>query len=141
MRLRNHPEITAAILLVGLAALHALLGAAGGWPQGALLAAPLPRPLPPVGSSARKDMDWCLQNVTMIHDVYWASACTVAAGEQRARRVACLAHPPGNGRSCDAGLEPPDDSSDCTLPDSRARDLNAARARAEQQCFDQAAAR
>jgi hypothetical protein len=141
MRIRDHPESTAAILLVGIAALHAMLGAAGGWPQGVLLAGPVLRPLPPVGSSARKDMDWCLQNVSIIHDVYWASACVVDAQQQYDRRVACLATHPGKDRACDTGLGPPDDSSDCTLPDIRARDLNVARARAEQQCLDEAAAR
>ena len=141
MRIRDHPETAAAILLVGLAALHALLDVAGGWPEGVLLALPVPHRLPAVGSSARKDMDWCLQNVTMVHDVYWASACAVDAEQQRARRTACLARRPANERACDTGLEPPDDSSDCTLPDNRARDLNAARAKAEQQCLDEAAAR
>jgi hypothetical protein len=141
MRIRDHPQATAAILLVGLSALHALIGAAGGGPPRAFLAASLPHPLPPLGSSARKDIDWCLQNVTIIHDVYWASACAVDAQKQRARSLACLASHSGNAGACDAGREPPDDSSDCTLPDSRARDLNLARAKAEQQCLDEAAAR
>lgn len=141
MRLQDHPETTAAMLLVGLAALHGLLGAAGGWPQGVLLAAPAPRPLPPVGSRARKDIDWCLENVSMIHDVYWASACAVDAQEQRARRIACLGPHAGDRRACETGLEAPDDSTDCTLPEHRARDLNTARAKAEQQCLDEAAAR
>ncbi|GAB3657130.1 hypothetical protein [Ramlibacter alkalitolerans] len=141
MRIRDHPESTAALLLVGIAAFHAMFDAAGGWPQGALLARPVLRPLPPVGSSARKDMDWCLQNVAIIHDVYWASACVVAAQQQDARRVACLASHPGKDHACETGLGPPDDSSDCTLPDQRAGELNVARAKAEQQCMDEAAAR
>ena len=141
MRLANHPQATAAVLLVGLAALHALLGAAGGGPQGALRATAAPHPLPPVGSSRRKDLDWCLQNVSIIHDVYWASACAVAAREQRARRNACLARRTGAEGACAMEAEPPDDSTDCTLPEQRAGELNAARARAEQQCLEDAGAR
>jgi hypothetical protein len=141
MRVRDRPETLAAMLLVGLAALNALIGAAGGAPRLGTPVAAAPQPLPALGSSARKDMDWCLRNVSIVHDVYWASACAVDAQQQRARRAACLlAHPAGDA-SCGTGLEPPDDSSDCTLPDARARDLNAARARAEQQCFDEARAR
>jgi len=129
----QRPEIAAVLLLVGIAALQALLDAAAGWPQAVLRAAPAPpaRALPAAGSSERKAMEWCLQNVAMIHDVYWASACSVEAELQQARRVACQPH-------CGAGFEPPDDSPDCTLPEHRARELNAARAKAEQQCMDEA---
>ncbi|HET8748619.1 MAG TPA: hypothetical protein VFM98_23700 [Ramlibacter sp.] len=130
----QRPETTAVLLLVGIAALQALLDAAAGWPQDVLRAAPAPPALPAAGSRERKAMEWCLQNVAMIHDVYWASACSVEAEMQQARRVACQPH-------CAAGLEPLDDSPDCTLPEHRARELNTARAKAEQQCMDEATKR
>ena len=141
MRLTKHPHATAASLLVGIAALHGLLGAAGGGPGGVGPAAPSAGALPPAGSSARHDLEWCLQNVSIIHDVYWASACAVAAREQRARRNACLARRTGAEGACAMEAEPPDDSTDCTLPEQRAGELNAARARAEQQCLEDAGAR
>jgi hypothetical protein len=37
-------------------------------------------------------------------------------------------------------LDVPDDSAECTLPNEHARVLNMARAQAEQQCFEEAAA-
>jgi len=113
MRLPTSPETKAAILLLGLAALNALVGAVGGGAQ-VLHTAAAPAALPPVGSAQRKDMDWCLRNVGIIHDVYWASACA---------------------------SQPADDAADCTLPEPRASQLNAARAKAEQQCVDEAAGR
>jgi hypothetical protein len=121
MRVLDRPERAAAMLLGGIAVLNAFMDVATGRPQRVSGAAPMARVLPVAGSTARKTMDWCLENVTMIHDVYWASACATEAKEQRA-----------------PGGEPPDDSPDCTLPEGRARVLNAARAEAEQQCVDEA---
>ena len=145
MRTRDRSETAAAILLAGIAATHALLGVAGRWPAGASLQAPAHQALPPAGSSARKAFEWCQDNVTIVHDVYWASACVVVAEEQRRRRTACLAaQGPSEGpaveRGCEAGSAPPDDAPDCTLPDHRALPLNKARAKAEQQCLDEALA-
>ena len=116
MRIADHPEATAAILLVGLVALHGWLGGGLTWPRSAALVAPARQALPAPGSNARKTLEWCRENVTIIHDVYWASACASA------------------GKAGEAA----DDSPDCTLPDDRARALNMARAKAEQQCLDEA---
>lgn len=133
MRLPNRPESTAALLLAAIAVLHAFIGIATGRPHGATASAAVARALPAAGSSARKSLEWCLQNVSMVHDVYWASACASEAEARRARRAACAA--------CDDDdSDAPDDSPDCTLPNARAGVLNAARARAEQQCLDEAAA-
>ena len=139
MRLTKHPHATAASLLVGIAALHGLLGAAGGGPGGVGPAAPSAGALPPAGSSARHDLEWCLQNVSIIHDVYWASACVVDAQAQRERTAACVA--PRAQQACEDAPEPADESPDCTLPEDRARGLNAARAKAEQQCLAEAGMR
>jgi hypothetical protein len=118
--------------------LHATVGALHDEPaRGFTLAVP-PQVLPPPGSSARSRLDWCGEQVAMIHDVHWASACELLARERQARHAACLREKPAAG--CEAELEPPDDSPDCTLPDRRALALNQARARAEQQCIDEAAA-
>lgn len=123
MQIRHHPATTAALLLAGMAVLHALLGGSGG---ASLLHPAAQRPLPAPGSHAGKTLEWCRANVSIIHDVHWASACSLVAEEQRK----------GNP----AGGEAPDDSPDCTLPDQRARPLNMARAKAEQQCLEEAAA-
>ena len=123
MRSPDHADTAAAILLMGLAVLHGLLGGGGAWPRGAALFAPAERQLPSLGSSARNTLEWCRVNVTIIHDVHWASACAVLAEEQRAQ---------GNADA--------DDSAECTLPDDRAGALNLARAQAEQQCLDDALA-
>jgi hypothetical protein len=116
MRIADHPQAAAAILLAALVAVHQLLGGAGGWPRGASLHAPVHQALPAPGSSAGKTLAWCRENVAIIHDVYWASACAAASGEAA------------------------DNSADCTLPDDRAGALNLARAKAEQQCMEEAAA-
>ena len=112
MRVPGRPEAAAAMLLGGIAVLHASMDLTVRRTQE--LAATAPRPLPAAGSSARKNLEWCLRNVGIVHDVYWASACV--------------------GQS-------PDDSPDCTLPDKRALPLNTARAQAEQQCLDEALGR
>lgn len=145
MRTRDRSATAAAILLAGIAASHALLGGAGRWPAGASLAPSVQQPLPPEGSSARKAFEWCQDNVTIVHDVYWASACVVVAEEQRRQRTACLEaqaslQGAAAGPECEAAAAPPDDSPDCTLPDARALPLNKARAKAEQQCLDEATA-
>lgn len=116
MRIRDHPGTAAAILLVGSLALHGLLGSRI-WPAPATVIAPARQPLPAPGTPARNSLEWCSENVAMIHDVYWASACDAAAKAGEA-----------------------EDSTDCTLPNERARPLNAARARAEQKCLDDALA-
>jgi len=123
MRSRDRADTAAAILLMGLAVLHGLLNGGGAWRPDAPLLAPAERQLPSLGSSARNTLEWCRANVTIIHDVHWASACSVLAEEQRGQ----------------AGAEP-DDSPECTLPDDRAGPLNLARANAEQQCLDEALA-
>ena len=117
MRIRGHGDTATAILLVGVVVLCAW------WidrPQRAALPAVVPQWLPAQGSVARERFEWCRENVAIVHDVYWASACKVLADQ---------------GGS---GLELVDDSPDCTLPDDRARLLNEARARAEQQCLEEA---
>ena len=124
MQIRHHPATTAALLLGGMAVLHALLGGSGG---AALMHRTEQRsPLPAPGSHAAKTLEWCRSNVTIIHDVHWASACSLVAEEQRKGHT--------------AGDEAADDSPDCTLPDQRALPLNMARAKAEQQCLEEAAA-
>ncbi len=141
MRIHEHPDTAAALLLVGIAALHALLDRSGGWPEAGLRPPSLQRSLPAPGSSARRALEWCNANVSMIHDVYWASACVVAAEEQRRRGTACLlaaASERASERGCEAALQTPDDSPDCTLPEDRARPLNLARAKAEEQCLEEA---
>ena len=107
MRIRDHPDTAAAFVLLAVAVLSASWG-----PPAFRTPAQM---LPPEGSSARLKLEWCRENVAIVHDVYWASACSRRAAE-------------GND----------DDSPDCTLPDDRALPLNAARARAEQQCLDEA---
>jgi hypothetical protein len=122
MQIRHHPATAAAILLGSMAVLHALLGGSGG----ASLLHPAERPLPSPATPAGKTLEWCRGNVSIIHDVYWASACSVVAEEQR--------------KATPAPNEAPDGSPDCTLPDDRARSLNLARAKADQQCVEEAAA-
>lgn len=134
MRIRDHPQAEAAMLLVGIAAFNALLGVTDRWPQAGPQLTPAHRTLPPPGSSARKSVDWCREHVDIISDVHWASACLAMAQEQQERLRRCR-----DGRAvagCELQPEPPDDSPDCTLPEGRARVLNLARARAEQQCVD-----
>jgi len=109
MRTRDHADTAAAILLVAVAVLFRWSGDAPA-PE-ALRTAAAPA-LPPPGSNARERFEWCRENVAIIHDLYWASACAGSA----------------------------DDSADCMLPDNRARTLNEARARAEQQCLVDATA-
>jgi len=143
MHLRDHPSTAAALLLACIAAHYALVGAPRGWPGEAPLAITTRPPLPAPGSSARAALDWCRGNVATIHDLYWASACTFVAKEQRRRRIACdvanvSRSGPAPDAECAAGFAEPDDSPDCTLPDDRAGPLNAARAKAEQQCLDDA---
>lgn len=60
--------------------------------------------------SERVAVESCRENVTIIHDVHWAAACMVNPG---------------------------DDSTECTLPDDRAGNLNAARWAAEDHCVDE----
>ena len=114
MRALDRPESAAAMLLGGLAVLHACVDLASGRPHAAPADVAAAQALPARGTPARRTLEWCLQNVGMIHDVYWASACVRNA---------------------------PDDAPDCTLPEERAQVLNAARAHAEQQCFDAARGR
>ena len=145
MHLRDHPGTAAGILLACIAAHYAVSDRARTWPRDTPLLAPAPHALPPAGSSARKTLDWCRENVAMVADVYWASACTAVAGEQQQRRRTCDAaseSEPANRADplCAPGAPTPDDSPDCTLPDERARPLNAARAKAEQMCLDDALA-
>jgi hypothetical protein len=144
MRIRDHPGSAAAILLTGVVVLHAMLGMGGGWlssgtPLGKNVSA-----LPVEGSRARVALQWCREHVTIIHDVYWAAACSVYAEQEQKRRTACL-HAQGSAAAstdspCEGALAPLDDSPDCTLPDARASTLNIARAAAEQQCLVEAAA-
>ncbi|MBC5782622.1 hypothetical protein H8N03_06670 [Ramlibacter sp. USB13] len=116
MRIRHDPATAAAILLVGVAALHGLLGSRLG-PAPAAVAPAARQALPAAGTQARTALEWCRENVAIIHDVHWASACSAAAAAGEA-----------------------EDSTECTLPDERARPLNVARASAEQQCLDDALA-
>jgi hypothetical protein len=143
MRIRHHPHTPAAVLLAGIAALAALLGGGGGAPWAALQGAsraPVAPALPAPGSTERKAFDECRHNVSIVHDVYWASACTVLADEHRQLRSACMASRGSPQLLCPPLLEPVDDSPECTLPDDRAASLNAARAQAEQECLDEATA-
>lgn len=121
MHIRLRPETAAGFLLAGMAVLHGLLGGSGGASLQQRADGPA---LPSPTSKAGKTLEWCRVNVTMIHDVHWASMCSVVAEEQRRA-----------GRPQD---ESPDDSPDCTLPEERARPLNVARAKAEQQCLEEA---
>ena len=150
MRILQHPHTPAAVLLGGIAALHAVIGGGGGVPGAPARSPPATQAatahtvqLPPAGSAARKNLDWCRHNVEIVHDVYWASACSVLADEQRSRGRDCLqaAHGATAQARCEAVLQAADGSPECTLPDDRAQLLNLARSRAEQQCFDEAAMR
>src|SRR4051794_31688836 len=111
MRIRQHTQAAAAILLVGVLVLFARLAER---PAHAPLSASARSTLPPPGSTARASFDACLQNVGVIHDLYWASACSVVAAEKRRRGA--------------SDLQDEDDSPDCMLPEDRARRLNEARA-------------
>ena len=117
MRIRGHGDTATAILLVGVVVLSTW------WidrPQRAALPAVASPGLPAQGSVARARFEWCRENVTIVHDLYWASACKVLADQ---------------GGS---GLELVDESPDCTLPNDRALLLNEARTKAEQQCLEEA---
>jgi hypothetical protein len=115
MHLRDHPGTAAGILLACIAAHYAVSDRTTPWPRDALLPDAAPHALPPPGSSARKTLDWCRENVAIVADVAWAGACA-------------------------AGAPALDDSADCTLPDERGGPLNAAREKAEQMCLDDALA-
>ena len=112
MQIREHSGGAAALLLLAVAV---LLAVPGSLPRNASPYASSPAPLPLAGSTERAKLDWCLDNVGMIHDVHWAAACAKLAEETQV-----------------------DDPIDCTLPDDRARPLNAARASEEQQCLAEA---
>jgi hypothetical protein len=144
MHLRDHPGTAAAILLACIAAHYAAFDRARAWTGSATLLAPARHVLPAPGSSARRAFEWCRENVAIIHDEYWASACTVVAAEQRQRRLACGGARPGKAAPADPLCAPdapaPDDSPDCTLPNERAKALNLARAKAEDNCLDDAVA-
>jgi hypothetical protein len=144
MRIRDHPGTAAAILLGGTLVLHAMLGIGGGWPSAAKPPGKAGSALPAEGSGARLALQWCREHVTIIHDVYWAAACTVQAEAEQARRAACLQAQglaaASTSSPCETALAPLDDSPDCTLPDARASTLNSARAAAEQQCLVDATA-
>ena len=116
MRIRHHPATAAAMLLAGVAALDGTPGS-GGAPVAPTVVAPVRQSLPAPGTQARSALEWCRENVATIHDLYWATACAAAADVGEA-----------------------EDSTECTLPNERARPLNAARERAEQQCVDDALA-
>ena len=103
MQIRAHSGAAAVLLLLAVAV---LLAVSGSLPHRASLS-----------GTQRAKVEWCLDNVSMIHDVHWAAACAKLAEETQG-----------------------DDSPDCTLPDDRARPLNAARGKEEQQCFDEASA-
>ena len=137
MHIREHPAIAAAVLLAGLASAYSLLGAAGWWPQALTPGGNPGKALPFSGSGARIALEWCRENVGIIHDVHWANACSTHAEQQRALQLACLRAQTSaaSGVACDTDREVPDDSSDCTLPDALARPLNLARAKAEQACL------
>jgi hypothetical protein len=140
MRIREHPAIAAAVLLAGLASAYSLLGVGDGWQQAMTSRGMTGSMNPSAGSGARIALEWCRENVSMIHDVHWANACSTHAEQQRARQLACLraqTSAPG-AVPCDADAEAPDDSPDCTLPDALAQPLNLARARAEQACLVEA---
>jgi hypothetical protein len=123
MRIRPDPGTAAATLLVGMFALQWLAGPGGRWPQSFTPPVNNSRALPLPGSSARAALEWCRENVTIIHDVHWATACSTHAEVQRASHA-----------------EAADDSPECTLPADRASALNAARAQAEDQCLAEAVA-
>jgi len=102
-------------------ALQWLAGPRARWPQAPTPPATHSQALPLPGSSARAALEWCRENVSIIHDVHWATACAAHAETQRASHA-----------------EAADDSPDCTLPAERAATLNAARAQAEDQCLAEA---
>ena len=79
MHIREHPAIAAAVLLAGLASAYSLIGAGNGWLQ-AMTARSDGSGAPPLaGGSARVALEWCRENVGMIHDVHWANACSTHA--------------------------------------------------------------
>ncbi len=144
MRIRDHTHAAAAILLVGVVALFARTVP---WPGHESLAVAVHPPVPPAGSNARVRFDGCLQNVGVIHDLYWASACSVVAAEKKRQRTMCLETAPSSrdtsrdtsrAPACEPDNGDDDDSPDCMLPEDRARRLNEARATAEQECLDEA---
>jgi hypothetical protein len=142
MRIRARSEVTAVFLLVGVLALFARSSEAPGHAPHPDMAHPA---LPPAGSAARARFDACRQNVATIHDLYWASACTVFAEERRQHRLHCEEAARAAPRSrpapgCEPEIEDDDDSPDCMLPEDRARRLNEARTAAEQECLDDATA-
>jgi len=142
MRTSVRTGIAAVVLLVGVLALFARSTEAPRQDRPPVLERPA---LPPAGSTARARFDACRQNVATIHDLYWASACTVFAGERRQHRLDCEAKahasPPGRPvPGCAPVIEDDDDSPDCMLPENRAQRLNEARTAAEQECLDDAKA-
>ena len=140
MHIREHPAVAAAVLLAGLASAYSLIGAESGWLQTMTARRDASTALPFAGGSARIALEWCRENVGMIHDVHWANACSTHAEQRRALQLAC-----SRARTSDASASPcetdgevPDDSPDCTLPDALALPLNLARTRAEQACLVEA---
>ena len=94
-----------------------------------------------LGANGREVLGRCSHSVMIIHDVHWAAACDVTARELELKHAACRrAADSGEAPPACAFMEPPDDSTDCSLPPGRAYTLNNARAAAENQCFDEAAA-
>ena len=140
MHIRPNATIAAAILL---AAIGLSVGTHVGKREiqpagetGKLLAA--------LGSSGQSALQQCRENVAIIQDVHWAAACMANAAEVSAKRAECLREEPVPGTTapsgCEAALEPPDDSPECTLPEARAFALNLARTAGENRCLDEAAA-
>jgi hypothetical protein len=141
MHIRPNATIPAAILLAAIAvSLGTDISKQGIQAEnkaGRLLAA-----LDNTGQSA---LQQCREHVAIIHDVHWAAACMANAAEVNMKRSECLREEPVQGGAspsgpCEPGLEPPDDSPECTLPDARAFALNAARTAGDSRCLEEAAA-
>jgi hypothetical protein len=132
---------SAAMLLLGAAAVHWGLGEGGRGQDAAPTPVASKAPAPP-GIGVRV-VQWCREHAAMIHDVQWAAACMATAAQREAQGARCLPAPtagdPPSAQACAAALDPPDDSPDCMLPMDRAAALNAALVAAENRCIEAAA--
>jgi hypothetical protein len=94
----------------------------------------------PAGGSKRYELQQCLDNATLVHDVRWAGACAMLAERDGAKHAACLSDsyalsdPIALREFCDKTFGVPDGSTECTLPDAHSARLHALLNKAEDEC-------
>ncbi len=136
MPLRRKPLIATAIAVAAFGVAAVVAGLRSGTVQA--------RAAPPTSSlsvAARTSLALCREHVAMAHDVQWAASCISNARGHSTRMAACM-HKRGADAvaQCEMLVGPEDDSADCMLPDDQAGRLNAALAKSENRCIEQAVA-